>query len=145
MTAFASGNSCFRNSHEQKLQNSALPNSGRVCRFSPWNSARCFRIQRKLNSGLWLGAFGKAGLFRCQSTFATRFCQRNRVSLCKGTKAAKSYAFCDSLPVSAFASGNSYFINSLVQKRKNSAKQNSWIVCLFSPLKPAFFSRIQLR
>ena len=27
-----------------------------------------------LNSGLWLTAFGKSGLFRCQSTFATRFC-----------------------------------------------------------------------
>ena len=40
---------------------------GIICRFSPWNLARCFRIQRKLNSGLWLGAFGKQGLFRCQS------------------------------------------------------------------------------
>ena len=37
VSCFASENSCFRNSHEQKLQNSALPNSGIVCRFSPWN------------------------------------------------------------------------------------------------------------
>ena len=28
VSAFASENSCFRNSHEQKLQNSAKPNSG---------------------------------------------------------------------------------------------------------------------
>ena len=45
----------------------------------------------------------------------------------------------------AFASGNSCFISSPVQKLKNSAKQNSWTVCRFSlwtvfpPLKPAFF------
>ena len=32
---------------------------GIICRFSLWNSAGCVRI--------WLGAFGKAGLFRCQS------------------------------------------------------------------------------
>ena len=36
-----------------KLKNSAKQNSWRVCRFSPWNLARCVR--------LWLGAFGKAG------------------------------------------------------------------------------------
>ena len=48
-----------------KLQKAAL--FAIVCRFSLWNSARCFRIQRKLNSGLWLGAFGKVWLFRCQS------------------------------------------------------------------------------
>ena len=43
----------------QKLKNSAKQNSWRVCRFSPWNLARCFRI--------WLGAFDKSGLFGCQS------------------------------------------------------------------------------
>ena len=58
--AFASGNSCFISSPVQKLKNSAKQNSWRVCRFSPWNLARCFRI--------WLGVFGKAGFFRCQST-----------------------------------------------------------------------------
>ena len=36
VSSFASENSCFRNSHEQKLQNSAKPNSRTVCRFSPW-------------------------------------------------------------------------------------------------------------
>ena len=49
------------------LRYSAKQNSWIVCRLTPWNSARCFRIQRKLNSGLWLGAFGKVWLFRCQS------------------------------------------------------------------------------
>ena len=45
----------------------------------------------------------------------------------------------------AFASENSCFISSRVQKPKNSAKQNSWIVCwfppwnVFPPMKPAFF------
>ena len=34
----------------------------------------------------------------------------------------------------AFASGNSYFINSLVQKLQNSAKQNSGRVCRFPVL-----------
>ena len=49
------------------------PNSGMVCRFPPWYAfspvepAICIRIQRKLNSGLWLTAFDKSGLFRCQS------------------------------------------------------------------------------
>ena len=49
--------------------------------------------------GLWLTAFDKSGLFRCQSAFAISFCQRHCVSLCKGTKAAKSAAFCGYLPV----------------------------------------------
>ena len=57
--AFASGNSCFISSPVQKLKNSAKQNSWRVCRFSPWNLARCFRI--------WLEGLGKVGLFRCQS------------------------------------------------------------------------------
>ena len=65
--AFASGNSCFISSPVQKLKNSAKQNSWRVCRFLLWNSARCFRIQRKLNSGLWLTVFDKKRLFRCQS------------------------------------------------------------------------------
>ena len=64
--------------------------------------------------GLWLGA----RLYRCQSApgppmpcfvaqsfafavFATLICQINIVFPCKDTKAAKSVAFCDSLPVSA--------------------------------------------
>ena len=66
--------------------------------------------------GLWLGAFGRSRLYRCQSTpgplmpcfvtqsfvlaaFATLICQINSVFPCKDTKAAKSVAFCDSLPV----------------------------------------------
>ena len=40
---------------------------GIICRFSLWNSARCLRIQRKLNAGLWLTVFDKKRLFRCQS------------------------------------------------------------------------------
>ena len=35
--AFASGNSCFTHCLVQKLQNSAKPNSGMVCRFSFWS------------------------------------------------------------------------------------------------------------
>ena len=93
MTAFASGNSCFISSPVQKLKNSAKQNSWTVCRFSLWNSARCFRIQRKLTSGLWLGAFGKKRIFMCQSTFATRFCLRHCVFLCKGTKLQKAALF----------------------------------------------------
>ena len=98
MTAFASGNSCFISSRVQKLQNSAKPNSGTVRRF-PVLPTPCAKTQEfckaefldsmsvlalelstlfpnsaPLNSGLWLTAFGKSGLFRCQSTFATRFC-----------------------------------------------------------------------
>ena len=77
-------------------------------------------------------------------------------------KTAKSCAFCDSLPVScftnalcqncrirlrrilrivcrftAFASGNSCFISSRVQKLQNSAKQNSGTVRRFFFLQPA--------
>ena len=52
-----------------------------------------FRCQSGIRR-LWLTAFGKKRIFMCQSTFAIRFCQRNCVFLCKGTKAAKSYAFC---------------------------------------------------
>ena len=46
---------------------------GIVCRFSPWNvfppmkPAFFFPNSALLNSGLWLGAFGKVWLFRCQS------------------------------------------------------------------------------
>ena len=47
----------FLSAKAQKLQKAAL--FAVICRFSLWNSAGCFRI--------WLGAFSKAGLFRCQS------------------------------------------------------------------------------
>ena len=82
---------------------------------------------------LWLEAFGRSRLYRCQSTpgppmpcfvaqsfafavFATLICQINSVFLCKGTKL------------------------------KNSAKPNSWIVCFelwhrasfWQPLQPWF-------
>ena len=49
------------------------PNSGTVRRFSLWNvfpplkPAFFFPNSAPLNSGLWLGAFGKVWLFRCQS------------------------------------------------------------------------------
>ena len=103
-------------------QNSRIrlsPNSGTVRRFPPWNvfpplkPAFFFPNSAPLNSGLWLGAFGKVwlfrcqsgirglwltafgklGLFMCQSTFAIRFCQRNGVFFCKGTKLEGLY--CD--------------------------------------------------
>ena len=44
----------------------------------------------------------------------------------------------------AFASGNSCFISSPVQKLKNSAKQNSWRVCRFSLWNSAGYVRIWL-
>ena len=66
--------------------------------------------------GLWLGAFGRSRLYRCQSVpgppmpcfvaqsfalaaFATLVCQRNCVFLCKGTKLKNSACaeFLDSL------------------------------------------------
>ena len=62
------------------------------------------------------------------AAFATLVCQRHCVSLCKGKKlknSAKQNSW-DSMPVSAFASGNSYFINSLVQKLQNSAQAEFW-------------------
>ena len=54
------------------------------------------------------------------AAFATLVCQRNCVFLCKGTKLKIV------MPVFAFASGNSYFINSLVQKLQNSAQAEFW-------------------
>ena len=107
--AFAAGNSCFTNSRVQKLKNSAKQNSWIVCRFPPWYAfspvepAFFFPNSAPLNSGLWLGAFGKKRIFMCQSTFAIRFCQRHCVFLCKGTKAQEfcKAEFLDSLPVSA--------------------------------------------
>ena len=77
-----------------KLQKAAL--FAIVCRFMPWNvfppmkPAFFFPNSAPLNSELWLGAFGKVWLFRCQSTFATRFCLRHCVFLCKGTKLQNS-------------------------------------------------------
>ena len=78
------------------------PNSGTVRRFSPLKPA--------FFSGLWLGAFGRSRLYRCQSTpgppmpcfvaqsfvlaaFATLVCQRNCVFLCKDTK-AQEFGLC---------------------------------------------------
>ena len=107
------------------------PNSGTVRRFSLWNvfpplkPAFFFPNSAPLNSGLWLGAFGKVWLFRCQSgirgLWLTAFdkseffrCQsrssrptfwhRNRPALCKRP----------------------------VPKLQNSAKPNSGTVCRFS-------------
>ena len=68
------------------------------------------------------------------AAFATRFCLRHCVFLCKGTKLQKATLFAlfgeaefwDGLPVSAFASGNSCFISSRVQKLQNSAFAEFW-------------------
>ena len=45
---------------------------------------------------------------------------------CAKTREFGEAEFSDCLPVSAFASGNSYFINSLVQKLQNSAQAEFW-------------------
>ena len=78
------------------------------------------------------------------AVFATLICQRNCVFLCKGTKLQKAALFAIVCRFTAFASGNSCFISSPVQKLKNSAKQNSWTVRrfslwnVFSFMEPAF-------
>ena len=104
VSSFASENSCFRNSHEQKLQNSAKPNSGTVRRFSPLIPAVWGFGLGLLRSQGFIGA--KASLDPlCRAflaAFATLVCQRNCVFLCKGTKP------------------------------ENSAKPNSRTVCRFS-------------
>ena len=131
-----------------KLQNSAKPNSGDSL---PVFALECFSANETGGLGLWLGAFWRLRLYRCQSVpgppmpcfvaqsfafasgnscftnsrvqklqkallfaivcrffvaqsfafavFATLICQINSVFPCKDTKAAKSVAFCDSLPV----------------------------------------------
>ena len=96
--------------------------------------------------GLWLGAFGRSRLYRCQSVPGPPmpvFCgtELRFGSLCnlglskklrfslqrhKSSRIRHSPNSGDSLPVSAFASGNSYFINSLVQKLQNSAQAEFW-------------------
>ena len=62
------------------------------------------------------------------AAFATLVCQRNcGFSLQRHkTREFGEAEFSDCLPVSAFASGNSYFINSLVQKLQNSAQAEFW-------------------
>ena len=74
--AFATGfcqKTAFLSAKAQKLKNSAKQNSWTVCRFSLWNvfpplkPAFFSPNSAPLNSGLWLGAFGKVWLFRCQS------------------------------------------------------------------------------
>ena len=89
-----------------KAQNSRIRRSrilGIVCRFSPWNVFPPMKPAVWGFGWLWLGAFGRSRLYRCQSTpgppmpcfvaqsfalaaFATLVCQRNCVFLCKGTK-----------------------------------------------------------
>ncbi|MBO8457714.1 MAG: hypothetical protein IAA81_05740 [Spirochaetes bacterium] len=83
------------------------------------------------------------------ASFATLVCQRNSVSLCKGTKAAKAAFFamvCRFPAFAAFATlvcqKNSVFLCK-GKKLKNSAKQNSWRVCRFSPWNLARCFRIQ--
>ena len=148
--------------------------------------------------GLWLGAFGKAGLFRCQSAFAISFCLRHCISLCKGTKAPEfglrrilgwfagffmeescrgffasnwlcskpGRSLCERIKLTfATAPGclhslslgrhdrfgclcNPGLLKNCVflckgKKLKNSAKQNSWRVCRFSPWNLARCFRIQ--
>ena len=147
VSSFASGSSYFSNSLVQKRKNSAKQNSWIVCRFPPMKPAVWGFGLGLLGGQGFIGA--KASLdplcraFVAQSfafaVFATLICQINSVFPCKDTKLQNSAKpnSGDSLPVSSFASGSSYFSNSLVQKRKNSAKQNSWIVCRFPPMKPA--------
>ena len=109
------------------LRYSAKPNSGTVCRLMAWNvfppmePAICIRIQRKLNSGLWLGAFGKVWLFRCQST-------------------PGSPVPCYSYLQPGFAKKTAFFSAKAQSCKKlrflrYSAKQNSWIVCRFPLLR----------
>ena len=76
------------------------PNSGDSL---PVFALECFYAFDTGGLGLWLGAFGRSRLYRCQSVpgplcrffveqsfvlaaFATLVCQRNCVFLCKGTK-----------------------------------------------------------
>ena len=119
--AFAAGNSYFINSLVQKLQNSAKPNSGDCLPDFLWRDLAGFRIAGDLHSKP-----RKSLCDRIHLTFAT-------VSRCLHSLR--------SVDMTAFASENSCFRNSHEQKRKNSAKQNSWIVCRFSllpPLRPGF-------
>ena len=81
-----------------------------------------------------------AGFFMeesCRGFFASNWlCSKSGRSLCERIKlilqlpqdVSTRYR---SVDMTVFASGSSYFINSRVQKLKNSAKQNSWMVCRF--------------
>ena len=106
----------FFSAKAQKLKNSAKQNSWTVCRFSLWNSARCFRIQLR-----WIRSFGLGRL-------------------------VSNGFLCSKAPLQPGFAKKTAFFSAKAQKRKNSAKQNSWIVCRFSPwnvfppMKPAFFS-----
>ena len=53
-----------------------------LCYASLFGTGNLYPNSAPLNSGLWLTAFGKSEFFRCQSTFATRFCLRHCVFLC---------------------------------------------------------------
>ena len=99
-----------------KTQNLRIRRSrilGIVCRFSPWN---VFPPMKPAVWGFGLGLLGCQGFIGAKASldplcrafvaqsfafavFATLICQINIVFPCKDTKAAKSVAFCDSLPV----------------------------------------------
>ena len=95
--------------------NSAPLNSGLW--LGAFGKVWLFRCQSGIR-GLWLEAFGRSGFFRCQSTFAIRFCQKNSVSLCKGTKAQEfcKAEFLDSMSVLALECFSAYGTGVLISE-----------------------------
>ena len=87
-----------------KLKNSAKPNSRTVCRFSPWN---VFPPMKPAVWGFGLGLLGGQGFIGAKASLDP---------LCRAF-VAQSFAF---------ASGNSCFTNSRVQKLQNSAFAEFW-------------------
>ena len=169
--AFAAGNSCFTNSCVQKLKNSAKPNSGDglpdflwrnlILAFGKAGETSLLKMRQKSRER---GAFA-SGNFCFISSRVHKSCKKlrflrysakqNSWIVCRGFRMARGWhskprkSLCDrihltfatvsrclhslrSVDMTAFASGNSCFISSPVQKLKNSAKQNSWTVCRFS-------------
>ena len=92
---------------------------GTELRFLRLSAGFCFGTRHTVSeftvSGirrLWLGAFGRSGLFRCQS---------------------RSFRPVLLPPLQSCFAKDTAFFSAKAQKLKNSAKQNSWIVCRFSP------------
>ena len=119
-----------------KAQNPRIRRSrilGIVCRLTYWNVFRLWN--RRSDSGLWLGAFGRSGFFRCQSrsfrpafwlpcviptepsgewrNLILAFGKAGETSLLKMRQKSRERG--------AFASGNSCFISSRVQKLQKAA------------------------
>ena len=117
----------------KRLCNQFLP---KTLRFSLQRHKSCKKL-RFLR--LFAGFFMEGS---CRGFFASNWlCSKPGRSLCEIIKLTFAIApgclhSLRSVDMTVFASGSSYFINSRVQKLKNSAKQNSWIVCRF----PAFAS-----